>query len=233
MLNQQKPQILLTANPYPEYDGISLRLDYLRQLELAGALPLVCSLNAAEDAEQMARSFAGLLLTGGGDLHPHLFGQRQLVQPRAYCAERDALELALVRQFWQLGKPILGICRGLQLLNVALGGTLLQDLALAGRGQSIEHDQAEERYVATHAVEILEPRLQALLGRSCRVNSHHHQVVEQVAEPLQVAAQADDGEIEALVSKDAAHWCVAVQWHAECFSAQQSLFRSFVRACRR
>ena len=175
----------------------------------------------------------GLILTGGGDVQPSLYGQRP--HPRTYnvSPRRDAFELMLLEEALERDMPVLAICRGMQLLNVALGGTLEQHLSdVGGR---LEHDRDRPRAEVAHDVRVEEGSIAADIFGSLRVgvNSHHHQGLGKVPEVLEEIAWADDGVLEAAVSR--VHpWVLAVQWHPEVMAdtdeRQMDLFRAFVAA---
>lgn len=155
------------------------------------------ALYAGGDAQLLAARFDGLLLSGGGDLHPALYGQiRQATL--SIDAARDAEEQDLYRAFFTLHKPILGICRGVQAINVFCGGTL--------------HQHMERHEDCCHEVACA-GLLSSLVGPCCTVNSYHHQDVDRVGHGLRVAARATDGVIEALRHETAP--VLGVQWHPE------------------
>ena len=185
-----------------------------------------------------SRSCAGkldaLLLSGGGDVHPSLFGGQPHRKLGEFDPERDAFEIAILQLMIDLGKPVLGICRGIQVINAALGGTLYQDLA-SEQPQALQHQQKAPRRYPTHFVTVQQgSRLSAILESSrLQVNSLHHQAVKDVAPGLQATAWADDGVIEGLEA--AGHpFLIGVQWHPEGMwehdQAAASLFRALVSA---
>ena len=227
--------ILITTTDYKEYDGIRLRADYFRCVAAAGGIPLLVPPLPAENAAELAATADGLLLSGGGDMEPQWYGQIPMCRLSGVDAARDALEVALVNAFWQRRLPILGICRGCQVLNVALGGTLYQDIALfsgvAGKSKaSIRHDQPEDRHSVTHKVALISTDLQQMFGETLLVNSHHHQAIEQTARPLRVAARSEDLLIEAVSARESSRFCLGVQWHPECLPAHLPLFNALVEA---
>ena len=175
---------------------------------------------------EIADGCAGLLLPGGGDLAPALYGQPDLGSHPGDLRQ-DRLELALAREFLAAGKPVLGICRGLQVVNVALGGTLVQDLP--GHSQQAGRDQV-------HPVTAAEGSLAAALwGRRFRVNSAHHQAAARPGTGLRVTARAPDGTVEALEGETLPVW--AFQWHPERMAPPLlpdggPLFAFFLRKCR-
>ncbi|HEX6989870.1 MAG TPA: gamma-glutamyl-gamma-aminobutyrate hydrolase family protein [Bacillota bacterium] len=179
----------------------------------------------------------GLLLTGGCDLDPYLFGQHPHPRLGRVSPRRDLWELALVRAALDAGRPILALCRGLQVLNVAGGGTLVQDLD-SQLSRVIQHRQRSPAAYGSHEVRVHDgTRLRAIAGAEViRVNSRHHQAVLEPAPGLVVSAVAPDGVIEALEGGGAG-FVVGVQWHPEDMaggpasdSVAQRLFRAFVSA---
>ncbi len=192
--------------------------------------------------------FRGLLLTGGDDIHPANWDSGEAVHPAAEPdRERDALEIPLARRAWDLGLPILGICRGEQLLNVALGGSLVQDIPELYDCEAGRHNLGSSRLPPqlAHWV-IVDPasRLRTLVGaEAVEVNSRHHQAVRRLAPELRAVAwngTARDGHplVEGIEAADASRWVVAVQWHPENLVAMDhpagrsalGIFRGFHRA---
>lgn len=183
----------------------------------------------------IAENWDGLLLPGGPDMDPALYGAER----ESACGEpnvhRDDLEVRLLRIFLETGKPILAICRGLQLLNVVRGGTLHQDITPT---QKAQHSDFLHRKKGAHAVTVAPGSLlcTALGSEQVRVNSMHHQAVDRVGEGLLVTARSEDGYAEGL--ELAGHpFCLAVQWHpehmAERCPEEQAIFDLFLMACRR
>jgi putative glutamine amidotransferase len=182
----------------------------------------------------------GLLLTGGDDITPGRYGETP--HPTVVEAEpgRDEFELALVKAARDRHLPIFGICRGIQVLNVAFGGTLVQDIPSAME-TDLSHSLQQPRDHVAHQVTVTpDSMLHRALGpavdasHTCRVNSRHHQSVGQLGAGLRAAATAPDGVIEA-IEAPGAPFCVGVQWHPENFwrtGEFSSLFESFVRAAR-
>ncbi|HEY8424904.1 MAG TPA: gamma-glutamyl-gamma-aminobutyrate hydrolase family protein [Limnochordales bacterium] len=235
----QRPLIGIVSGQ--ERDGEAARLAlpraYVSAVEKAGGAPLVIPL--VEDS-RLAESYLdvldGLLLAGGGDVDPAHFGEDPSPHLGSVDPERDAVELALARRALELDLPILGICRGMQVLNVAAGGSLYQDIGTQVP-HAIQHRQSAPRWYPLHEVR-LEP--ESLVGRifqveSVRVNSFHHQAVRTVAPSFRVAAKSRDAVIEAVESRAHA-FAVGVQWHPECmverYPVQRLLFAAFVKAAR-
>lgn len=190
---------------------------YVQSVIDAGAVPLILSpLIGAAGAAAALDGLDGLVLSGGEDIHPSFY--REAPSPRLGTVdrERDLLELALFAEARERGVPVLGICRGLQLINVALGGSLWQDLP-SERRPSGKHAGAGRRSARTHRVRILAQSRTALAlgGGELEVNSFHHQGVRNLAPALMASAWADDGLIEAVEAAPGEPWLVAVQWHPE------------------
>ncbi len=207
---------------------------YLSAIQAAGATPILVPLDTHElDGLEFAD---GLLLPGGVDVNPSAYGAR--ADPTSEWDDRiDELEFRLVRWALERKLPVLGICRGLQVLNVALGGTLVQDLP-SQRPEGVQHPRQGPRFSLTHRLTIVPgSRLSAALGEAqVRVNSLHHQGVDRLAPGLTISARAEDGLVEG-VEMPGDGWVVAVQFHPEELFATQPyaarLFESFVAACAR
>lgn len=196
---------------------VRLNSAYVRALESAGLVPLIVPPLSGEGAvrEILAR-VDGVVLTGGEDVEPSLYGQERVEQCGASNPERDATEIALVRAARDLKRPVLAICRGPQLLNVALGGTLFQDIPSQVEG-ALDHNARDERASRIHPVAV-EPGSRianAVEATALSVNSLHHQSVRRIAPPLRVTAVAPDGVVEGVESVDDDWWVIGVQWHPE------------------
>jgi putative glutamine amidotransferase len=168
-------------------------------------------------AEALLDRVDGLVLTGGADINPTQYGEKPHPMLGVVSDERDRWEMELIRAARQSEKPLLAICRGAQLLNVTLGGTLIQDLGSQRPGE-INHDPDRPRSSRTHAVELPgESRLARAVGVTrMEVNSVHHQAIGRVADELRVVAVAPDGVIEAVeAAAESAWWCIGIQWHPE------------------
>ncbi|UNK45191.1 gamma-glutamyl-gamma-aminobutyrate hydrolase family protein [Arthrobacter sulfonylureivorans] len=186
------------------------------------------------DAATGLQGFDGLLVLGGGDIHPSLYGQRPIAAPGYGVDERvDQAEIALVRSAAASGLPVMGICRGMQVINVAFGGTLIQDLGPA----SIHQVHTEAPGMSDHEVVIGPDTLlaSALGAGSTMVRSGHHQAVQDLGAGLLATAEAPDGVIEAIEHED--HWVLGVQWHPEdpdtTFGQLAALMRTFTDQCRK
>ncbi len=188
-----------------------------------GALPVMIPSPAGDSAqgephfEDYAQWLDGLVLHGGADVWPGSYGETPLQERWSGDRLRDEYEQALVKAFVAAGKPVFGVCRGLQLINVAFGGTLYQDIGTQ-RPESLVHRDADRYDHNFHQLEIVpETRLQGLLAgaQSCKINSIHHQGIKQLAEGFVVEARCpDDGMIEA-IRHTGPGYIAAVQWHPE------------------
>lgn len=197
--------------------GVSASDDYTQGVERVGGIPVVIPYMESEQTiGELARRLDGLVLTGGEDLDPSLFNEEPLRGLGEITVERDKLELALIHMMRSQGKPILGICRGMQMLNVALGGTLYQDLPRQWKGQ-IQHEQHAARNHVSHRVRVESgSRLASCFGgeTTFRVNSFHHQAVKDVAPALRAVAWDAEGLVEG-VESTTGPFALAVQWHPE------------------
>ena len=209
-------------------ERVALNTAYVRALEQAGLAPLaVPTMLAAERAGAALAAVRGLVLTGGEDVSPDRYGATPHPRLGDVDPVRDAAEVALIEAARTRRLPILAICRGIQILNVALGGTLYQDLDSERPGPVAHSDETSEHAVRVAAGSLLE---RTLGMRSATVNSRHHQAIRDLAPGLNAVAWADDGVIEGAEPADAhAPWIVAVQWHPEDLT-ERALFDGFARA---
>lgn len=209
--------------------------DYYRAVEKAGGIAvLVPMVSGAEAAALVLGRLDGVLLSGGADMDPRLYGEQPLPQLGAIDPERDTSELAYVGVALEQNLPLLAICRGHQVLAVAAGGSLYQDLPSQVPG-AIKHSQQAPRWYASHGVRSVPgSQLERLLGSGeIGVNSYHHQAVKAVPPGFAVSATAADGVIEAIESTTHG-FVVGVQWHPECFvtrtDTMDGLFAGLVAA---
>ncbi len=229
-MTAHKPLIGLTASGTGA-GTISLRRTYFHAIYEAGGIPV--ALARTDDPDTIAgyaADFDGFLFTGGVDVDPKHYGEEVTGEGVEIDETRDAFELALFNAIKDSGKPIMGICRGIQSLNVARGGSLYQHI----EGHRQSPIPAVER--PQHVSVLPGTRLHALVGvEEMGVNSFHHQSVKQPASGLVVSARADDGTIEAL--EDPTHpFFLAVQWHPEYYhredATSRNLFLAFIEACK-
>jgi putative glutamine amidotransferase len=225
------PLIGITMGPHSKDPrGHWLREDYVRSVERAGALPVVLPPTGAGAAPALLARLDGLLLSGGSDIDPALFGAQPHPTVAGVARQRDDFELALAREALERDRPLLAICRGHQVLNVATGGTLVQDIP-SELGMSVDHDPDVERWVAAHDVKILQgTRLRAILGRDeMAVNSFHHQAVAELGQGLVVSARSSDGVIEG-IEAPGRRFVLGVQWHPEGFWREEVGFHPLFAA---
>jgi len=210
---------------------------YMKSVLKAGAIPVLLSMDMDEkQITACLERLDGLMLSGGNDMDPTVFGESPVPTLKQVNPLRDRFELRLIRAAYGLSMPVFAICRGVQTLNVALGGTLYQDLptqytAPNGDG-AILHTQKSQAHHPSHRVNLAEGSpLRALYGaESVMVNSMHHQAIKKLAPPLTVCATAEDGVIEAVCDASRAFvW--GVQWHPERMEKGGPLFGAFANAC--
>ncbi len=216
----------------PAYRFEFLKEQYYEAVEDQGGIPIGIPASERPDRiEHYCRMIDGLYLVGGEDIHPQLYGEQLEPISKPMMPRRDQFEVRLISECLKLRLPILGVCRGLQILNVAAGGTLYQDLSqMPGAGN---HGQVGELDFSTrHEVEIRAgTRLREILGVDhIETNTGHHQGIRQLGHGLKVSATASDGVIEAIEGDG---YSIAVQWHPEswgCDVYSRKLFASFCEA---
>ena len=230
-----KPMIGVTPLWDAARQSVWMLPDYLEGIKAAGGLPVVLPLEMSEsDANQMAETCDGFLFTGGQDVSPELYGMKDATGTIVASPERDKLESLLFSKALQADKAVLGICRGLQFINVFLGGTLWQDLP-SQHPSEIVHRQGKPYDVPTHQV-TLSGDLQALLRKNIlEVNTLHHQAIKDLGSGLMPMAVAPDGIIEA-AQMTGKRFVWAVQWHPEYLfrtdSDSLAIFSCFVEHCK-
>ncbi len=209
---------------------------YFGGVETAGGLPVLLPLSQdPRHWENYVQSFDGFVFTGGQDISPGLYGQDILPQCNYQAPMRDSQELYMIRRLLELDKPVLGICRGLQIMNAACGGSLYQDLPTQAPS-SVVHRQTMPYDIPHHQVTIAPGSLlHRAIGHShLSVNSMHHQAVRDAAPGLRVSALAPDGIVEALEDPEK-RFFLGVQWHPEHlwqdYDSSKNLWAAFVSAC--
>jgi putative glutamine amidotransferase len=208
--------------------------DYVESVRRAGGEPRVLSMDEPASLEGLD----GVLFTGGGDVDPARYHESRHPKTEEPSAARDAFDLELARLVLTNDIPMLAVCRGLQVINVAAGGTLIQDIESEVR-EAVGHQVDVPLYALAHEVwvtpgSVLSTVMQEELGEGevLQVNSRHHQAIKQTAPGFAVSATAPDGIIEA-IERPSSRFCVAVQWHPENFwrtGEFRSLFEEFVKA---
>ena len=230
--------VAVTAGIRPDGDTSRVRLTaaYVTALENAGLIPLIVPpLSNPDAASAVLDSVAGLVLTGGEDVDPARYGEKRHEKVLSVNPARDATEAALIQEAKERGTPVLAICRGIQILNVALGGTLVQDIATQCK-TDISHDEDTARDERSHEISVEPGSLiaDAIGTEHARVNSFHHQSVKRVADGMRITARSPDGVIEGMESTDKDWWVMAVQWHPEEMTESaepwdRGLFKAFAR----
>lgn len=222
-----RPLIGVTASTEMQ-NGYVWRLQreqYMIAVQKAGGIPVMLPYIQTEaEADELLSRLDGLLLSGGEDVDPYYFGEEPLPGQGEIVPERDITELLLARRALAHNLPVLAICRGEQVLAVAMGGSLYQDIPSQVKG-AFKHSQKAPRWYATHSLHIRPgTKLAAMLGAgSVRVNSFHHQAVKSLPKGFTITAEAEDGMIEAYES-DNHRFVVAVQWHPEAMVERADTF---------
>jgi putative glutamine amidotransferase len=239
--NSTKPVILIScdAESYQDRRGEGRRrflcdADYARAVLEAGGVPLLVPYLLKEDVTTVLSRAHGLVISGGDfDVPPHYYGEQPSHLIGNIVEDRSASEKALVEQAMALDMPILGICGGMQLINVVLGGTLYQDLSL--RPQTQIHQQEHRRSLSSHAVALTAgSKLEKLFGSSeVAVNSTHHQVIKNLGKGVVASGHADDGVVESLEADDLS-FCLGVQWHPEALESSHrgAIYGGLIAAAR-
>jgi putative glutamine amidotransferase len=234
-----KPLIGLTTTRMPNPSGhpaLGANIPYAKAITNAGGLPILIPLVLSnDDLDVLLRRLDGILFTGGHDIDPRQYGNQPHPKVEGVDVDRDRVEIHLVQAVIQTGKPFLGICRGFQVINVALGGSLYEDIS-EQHPSEIQHDNyAHPRDYLAHNVDIQSDSCLAQIMTSLhtRVNSLHHQGVRKLAPNLNASAIAPDGLLEA-IELPGHPFGMAVQWHPEELQeseAMHRLFLIFVKSC--
>ncbi|PIC56276.1 gamma-glutamyl-gamma-aminobutyrate hydrolase [Sporosarcina sp. P12(2017)] len=229
-----KPLIGVTSDIDQNGDTL-VQTRYIRAVRQAGGVPVILPVGL-EAIEEVCDRLDGVLLIGGEDVDPYLYGEEPHRQLGKVLPERDESELALIKTMADQDKPVFGICRGYQLINVAFGGTIYQDMYAQLSEDLLQHHQLTDLDFAFHSIDIVgDSKLAEWAGTSeVRVNSLHHQAVKEVHAPLVVTAVAKDGVVEAIEST-AHRFVVGVQWHPEAMVKRDDrlslkLFEQFIEA---
>lgn len=224
---------------YSEKNTLMIGEDFFYAIAKAGGIPVLLPLfSPVEEVEEVLDRFDGFLYPGGPDINPLIFGEDAHPQCGNILPARDTLELSLLPAILRLGKPVFGICRGIQVMNVALGGTLYQDIAAQGVAQkNIGHYQKAGDAVLTHSVNVEKGTLLYEIVEKERilVNSFHHQSCKALGEGMAVNATAADGVVEAVALKNHKFF-LGVQWHPEHLyevsEDMAKLWNAFVGSCK-
>jgi putative glutamine amidotransferase len=232
-----RPLVLMSCGIDPGGARFEGNLSYVEAVEGAGGSVMVAPSRLCEETLSVLCGLAdSILLPGGNDIDPANFGEEPRLANGRVEPEVDAVDMYLARHALRHGKPVLGICRGCQVLNVAAGGSLFQDLPTQWeRGQLLQHRQQAPRWHASHELQVVPGSLLAgILGDTrLRVNSFHHQAIRSCGRGMRTVAQASDGVVEAIEGEGSV-FAVGVQWHPEGMLSrhplQQRLFDAFIQA---
>ncbi|MHB1404855.1 MAG: gamma-glutamyl-gamma-aminobutyrate hydrolase family protein [Desulfitobacteriaceae bacterium] len=229
----KKPVIGITVAHGKEELKTFPRVYYVTSVKEAGGLPLLLPpVESLSEAQEVLDLLDGLILTGGGDISPYFLGEDPLRGIGECQPERDSGELLLSKAALERDLPLLGICRGIQVLAVAAGGKIYQDIPSQHQGAML-HSQTAPRQYPWHQVELKESHLARILGeRRIAVNSFHHQAVSEIPRGFILNALAPDGVIEG-IEKAGAKFCIGVQWHPESMTEakhSRALFKGFIQA---
>ncbi|HZW69011.1 MAG TPA: gamma-glutamyl-gamma-aminobutyrate hydrolase family protein [Pseudogracilibacillus sp.] len=234
-----KPIIGITAALDQAGKSFTVHRAHGEAIALAGGLGVVLPYMEEQAALQIANKIDGLYLTGGDDIDPHYFNEEAHVNLAWIDPERDAFELSLFREMLRLNKPILGVCRGSQIINVGLGGSMYQDLASQKSGSLLQHRQKRSLRYGAHFIDVLpSTRLfQITKEQRIKVNSNHHQANARLGEGIRIAAISADGVIEAIEGVGDL-FVLGVQWHPERMPMQENtvsrlIYQAFIAATKK
>lgn len=232
-----KPLIGIVPLVDSEKESYWMLPGYMKGIENAGGIPVMLPLTSDKNSiDQLAHQFDGFLFSGGHDINPELYHEEMLPECTELCLERDSMESLLFEEILNLDKPVLGICRGLQFINVALGGTLYQDLATQHPSET-NHRMKPPYNRTIHKVTIFPdtPFAAIIPSQELGVNSCHHQAIKELASSLKAGAVSEDGLIEAIYMPSK-KFVIATQWHPE-FALDanmysENIFEKFVDSCK-
>ncbi len=221
-----------SSGVFAGYERAYVNDDYISSVYSNGGIPLTLPILEHEDIlEFYANSIDALILTGGHDVNPHLYHEEIDPKTGDIYPRRDSFDMALVKKMEERKKPILGICRGFQLLNVIYGGSLLQDLSLS-KNKLIKHWQDQDCHMGVQYVYFSGDNFfTRLYGEKYFVNSWHHQVLKDVAPNFEICGRTSDGVVEAIEDKKRS--ILAVQWHPEMMNKydknEKNIFSEFIK----
>lgn len=229
-----KPVIGITPSYSYDKNQITLNYDYVKAVENAGGIPVILPYTNQKDTIRLLQTLNGIILSGGTDIDPLLFEEEPIYENGELSPLRDKLELKLCSKAVKQNIPLLAICRGIQILCIAAGGTIYQDIQKQ-HGSVLKHMQSAPRFYPTHSININpQSKLYTIFKKKyTTVNSFHHQAVSFAGDILSVCATSSDGIIEA-VEYTKNTFCIGVQWHPEAMAktdfCQQALFKEFVHS---
>ena len=226
----QRPVIGITSS-HEKDDKLFVRQAYTDAISKAGGIPFIIPVTDNSGALQdILANLDGLLITGGDDINPAFYNERPIGPLNDIDIQNDNFNLAIIRMAYNINMPILGICRGEQVINVAFKGSLYQDIPTQVSSK-IRHNKIDDNTKSIHSVSIAKnSRLYKIIGTdNLKVNSSHHQSIKQVADNLRIVALASDNVVESVESIDNNN-IIAVQWHPECMSEESAtcIFNEFI-----
>ena len=234
---RKKPMIGV-ASGYSGEMTTTLNRAYTDAVYRAGGIPVILpQVNNADEASEILSHCDGLILSGGEDLAPAYYGESVLNETVSVNAHRDTIDILYAEAALRAKKPVLAICRGEQLMNVVLGGSLYQDIPTQKPSELAHRQQTDSRF-PTHRISVSEESmLYRLMGeKTLMVNSSHHQAVKEPSDKIVVTAYAEDGIVEAYEGRQKGQWLLAVQFHPEQLVRADDkwlvLFKALVKACR-
>lgn len=228
-------KILISSQPYSDgkRNYVQINRNYAEAVRMAGAVPFIAPYTDIDGVSELVAMADAVILTGGHDVNPLVYGEELQKGIQGISNERDAFDLKLIEEALKQGKPMLGICRGMQLINAYLGGTLYQDIYKANVAK-LEHVSFDTLSVGAHHITIKE---QSFLHRATGlkkmlVNTEHHQAVKDIAEGFKVTAKSSDGIIEAM--EDVHRKIYLVQFHPEAMAVNNNgeainIFKEFIK----
>ncbi|MBB6454695.1 putative glutamine amidotransferase [Salirhabdus euzebyi] len=233
-----KPLIGITSSLEVDQETALVSYDNINAISKAGGVPIILpNLAIEEDIDQLANKLDGLYVTGGYDIDPTLFGEEPHIGLGTITPARDKYELALLKRFLELDKPILAVCRGLQILNIAAGGNMYQDIYSQISEPLLQHSQNAPKGHASHFVHIHpNTKLYEITGvDKIKVNSRHHQANKYVPNSFQICGEATDGIVEAMES-NVHQFVLGLQWHPENLASTGDevsikIYEAFLEAC--
>lgn len=231
-----KPIIGVTVSMEVDQSYYMTKHDNIKAILKAGGIPIMLPYVTDESTlDRIAEQIDGLYATGGYDIDPMLFGEEPHPELGHVIPERDIFEIKLIKKILSIDKPILGVCRGSQTLNLAAGGDMYQDIYAQINTPLLQHAQKAPREHASHFIRVKENTLLHRITNASKikVNSYHHQANRHVSEPFQISGTANDGVIEAIESKSHS-FVLGVQWHPESMKDEISMkmYETFIQACR-
>lgn len=215
---------------FPGYRRAYVNEDYVNAVLVNGGIPIIVPMNQDEEViEQQINQIDGLILSGGHDVSPEYYKEEPLQKLGMTLSERDCFDFLLLKKAKEKNIPILGICRGSQIINVYHGGNLYQDLSYR-EGKTFKHWQGHDSDIVTHSVIINNnSQLYKMIGaRELMVNSFHHQLIKEVPSNFTIAANAKDGVIEAIEAMDY-RFLVGVQWHPEMLHKSETMMNGIFK----